>query len=62
MKSLVSLFAGKDEPAATPVVAAEKPATERNQRNEERRNGRQRRNRPADEERKPREERRACTA
>ncbi|MCP5854141.1 hypothetical protein NL323_29835, partial [Klebsiella pneumoniae] len=41
VKSLVSLFAGKEEPAAAPVVAAEKPATERTQRNEERRNGRQ---------------------
>lgn len=39
MKSLVSLFATKEEPAAPVVV--EKPATERPARNEERRNGRQ---------------------
>ncbi|MGH8381191.1 ribonuclease E [Pseudomonas sp.] len=59
VKSLVSLFAGKDEPAAAPVVA-EKPATERPQRNEERRTGRQQsrnRNGRRDEDRKPREER-----
>jgi ribonuclease E len=59
VKSLVSLFAGKDEPAAAPVVA-EKPAAERSPRNEERRNGRQQtrnRNGRRDEERKPREER-----
>ncbi|MFK7459803.1 ribonuclease E, partial [Pseudomonas sp. Env-10] len=39
VKSLVSLFATKEEPAAPVVV--EKPATERPARNEERRNGRQ---------------------
>ncbi|AZC68545.1 ribonuclease E [Pseudomonas chlororaphis] len=58
VKSLVSLFATKEEPAAPVVV--EKPATERPARNEERRNGRQQsrnRNGRRDEERKPREER-----
>ncbi|MBC2657055.1 ribonuclease E [Pseudomonas sp. MSSRFD41] len=58
VKSLVSLFASKEEPAA-PVVA-EKPAPERPARNEERRNGRQQsrnRNGRRDEDRKPREER-----
>ncbi|SDB54001.1 ribonuclease E [Pseudomonas sp. NFACC23-1] len=59
VKSLVSLFATKEEPAAPAVVA--KPATtERPARNEERRNGRQQtrnRNGRRDEERKPREER-----
>ncbi|WP_410021123.1 MULTISPECIES: ribonuclease E [unclassified Pseudomonas] len=58
VKSLVSLFATKEEPAAPAVV--EKPATERPARNEERRNGRQQsrnRNGRRDEERKPREER-----
>ncbi|WP_243667129.1 ribonuclease E [Pseudomonas brassicae] len=60
VKSLVSLFAGKDEPAAAAPVVTEKPATERPQRNEERRNGRQQsrnRNGRRDEDRKPREER-----
>ncbi|MGO2285050.1 ribonuclease E [Pseudomonas lundensis] len=59
VKSLVSLFASKEEPAPAPTVV-EKPATERPQRNEERRNGRQQsrnRNGRRDEERKPREER-----
>ncbi|VVP64625.1 Ribonuclease E [Pseudomonas fluorescens] len=58
VKSLVSLFATKEEPAAPVVV--EKPASERPARNEERRNGRQQsrnRNGRRDEERKPREER-----
>ena len=59
VKSLVSLFATKEEPAAPAVV--EKPtATERPARSEERRNGRQQsrnRNGRRDEERKPREER-----
>ncbi|MGY2182727.1 ribonuclease E [Pseudomonas agarici] len=58
VKSLVRLFATKEEPAAPVVV--EKPATERPARNEERRNGRQQsrnRNGRRDEERKPREER-----
>ncbi|MBP3997452.1 ribonuclease E [Pseudomonas koreensis] len=58
VKSLVSLFATKEEPVAPVVV--EKPATERPARNEERRNGRQQsrnRNGRRDEERKPREER-----
>ncbi|WP_339493612.1 ribonuclease E [Pseudomonas sp. RA_105y_Pfl2_P56] len=58
VKSLVSLFATKEEPAAPVVV--EKPATERPARNEERRNGRQQsrnRNGRRDEERKPRETR-----
>ncbi|RMR28639.1 Ribonuclease E, partial [Pseudomonas savastanoi pv. glycinea] len=59
VKSLVSLFATKEEPAAPVVV--EKPAAEqRPARNEERRNGRQQsrgRNNRRDEERKPREER-----
>ena len=60
VKSLVSLFAGKDEPVAAPVANTEKPAAERPQRNEERRNGRQQsrnRNGRRDEDRKPREER-----
>jgi ribonuclease E len=58
VKSLVSLFATKEEPVAPAVV--EKPAAERPARNEERRNGRQQsrtRNGRRDEERKPREER-----
>ncbi len=58
VKSLVSLFATKEEPVAPVVV--EKPAAERPARNEERRNGRQQsrnRNVRRDEERKPREER-----
>lgn len=58
VKSLVSLFATKEEPAAPVVV--EKLAAERPARNEERRNGRQQsrnRNGRRDEERKPREER-----
>ncbi|QLG96503.1 ribonuclease E [Pseudomonas yamanorum] len=58
VKSLVSLFATKEEPVAPTV--AEKPVTERPARNEERRNGRQQsrnRNGRRDEERKPREER-----
>ena len=58
VKSLVSLFATKEEPVAPVVV--EKPAAERPARNEERRNGRQQsrnRNGRRDEERKPREER-----
>lgn len=58
VKSLVSLFATKEEPVAPAVV--EKPVTERPARNEERRNGRQQsrnRNGRRDEERKPREER-----
>ncbi|WP_263141810.1 ribonuclease E [Pseudomonas sp. RIT-PI-AD] len=58
VKSLVGLFAGKEEEAQP--VAAEKPAaTERPARSEERRNGRQqnRRREGGREERKPREER-----
>lgn len=60
VKSLVSLFATKEEPAAPVVV--EKPVTERPARSneEQRRNGRQQsrnRNGRRDEERKPREER-----
>ncbi|GGJ90684.1 ribonuclease E [Pseudomonas matsuisoli] len=58
VKSLVSLFAGKD---AEPVKAEQsQPASERPARNGERRNGRQqnrRRDGRRDEERKPREER-----
>ncbi len=60
VKSLVGLFAGKEEPAQ-PVVAEKKPATgQRPQRNDERRNGRsQNRSRGGrrDDERKPREQR-----
>ncbi|WP_460058785.1 ribonuclease E [Pseudomonas sp. S2_A05] len=59
VKSLVSLFATKEEPAA-PVAVAKPAATERPARNEERRNGRQQsrnRNGRRDEERKPREDR-----
>jgi len=58
VKSLVSLFAGKEEEKPAPVV--EKKASERPQRNDERRNGRQQnrsRGGRRDEERKPREER-----
>ncbi|MBA1272754.1 ribonuclease E [Pseudomonas azotifigens] len=63
VKSLVSLFAGKEEPK--PVEVEKKPASPRQPRNDERRNGRQQNRRrdsrdgrgPRDEERKPREER-----
>ncbi|MBG6759069.1 ribonuclease E [Pseudomonas aeruginosa] len=63
VKSLVGLFAGKDQPAAKPAETS-KPAAERQTRQDERRNGRQQ-NRRRDgrdgnrraEERKPREER-----
>ncbi|WP_296309471.1 ribonuclease E [Pseudomonas sp.] len=60
VKSLVSLFASKEEPAPAPAAVVEKPAAERPARNDERRNGRQQsrsRNGRRDEERKPREER-----
>lgn len=64
VKSLVSLFASKEE--EKPAVAEKKAAGERQPRNEERRSGRQQnRNRDRDrggrrdEERKPREERQA---
>ncbi|KQK60265.1 ribonuclease E [Pseudomonas aeruginosa] len=63
VKSLVSLFAGKDQPAAKPAETS-KPAAERQTRQDERRNGRQQNRRRdgrdgnrRDEERKPREER-----
>lgn len=58
VKSLVGLFAGKDQPAAKPAETS-KPAAERQTRQDERRNGRQqnRRRDGRDEERKPREER-----
>ncbi|HFK8577040.1 ribonuclease E [Pseudomonas aeruginosa] len=63
VKSLVGLFAGKDQPAAKPVETS-KPAAERQTRQDERRNGRQQNRRRdgrdgnrRDEERKPREER-----
>ncbi|HCR1382792.1 TPA: ribonuclease E [Pseudomonas aeruginosa] len=61
VKSLVGLFAGKDQPAAKPAETS-KPAAERQTRQDERRNGRQqnrrreeRAERPAREERQPRE-------
>lgn len=63
VKSLVGLFAGKEQPAAKPAESA-KPAAERQSRQDERRNGRQQNRRRdgrdgnrRDEERKPREER-----
>ncbi|WP_137945894.1 ribonuclease E [Pseudomonas sp. 3PA37B6] len=63
VKSLVGLFAGKDQPAAKPAETG-KPAAERQTRQDERRNGRQQNRRRdgrdgnrRDEERKPREER-----
>ncbi|MBG6461808.1 ribonuclease E [Pseudomonas aeruginosa] len=63
VKSLVGLFAGKDQPAAKPADTS-KPAAERQTRQDERRNGRQQNRRRdgrdgnrRDEERKPREER-----
>lgn len=63
VKSLVSLFAGKEE--AKPVEIEKKPSSPRQPRNDERRNGRQQNRRrdgrdgraSRDEERKPREER-----
>lgn len=58
VKSLVSLFAGKEE--EKPVVVEKKTTSERPQRSDERRNGRQQnrsRGGRRDEERKPREER-----
>ncbi|HHJ1547516.1 TPA: ribonuclease E [Pseudomonas aeruginosa] len=63
VKSLVGLFAGKDQPAAKPAETS-KPAAERQTRQDERRNGRQQNRRRdgrdgnrRDEERMPREER-----
>ncbi|WP_055320539.1 ribonuclease E [Pseudomonas aeruginosa] len=63
VKSLVGLFAGKDQPAAKPAETS-KPAAERQTRQDECRNGRQQNRRRdgrdgnrRDEERKPREER-----
>lgn len=66
VKSLVGLFAGKDQPAAKPAETS-KPAAERQTRQDERRNGRQQNRRRdgrdgrdgnrRDDERKPREER-----
>ncbi|HGN2399568.1 TPA: ribonuclease E [Pseudomonas aeruginosa] len=63
VKSLVGLFAGKDQPAAKPAETS-KPAAERQTRQDERRDGRQQNRRRdgrdgnrRDEERKPREER-----
>ncbi|MGU0987017.1 ribonuclease E [Pseudomonas aeruginosa] len=63
VKSLVGLFAGKDQPAAKPAETS-KPAAERQTRQDERRNGRQQNRRRdgrdgnrRDEERKPHEER-----
>ncbi len=63
VKSLVGLFAGKDQPAAKPAETS-KPAAECQTRQDERRNGRQQNRRRdgrdgnrRDEERKPREER-----
>ncbi|WCY08424.1 ribonuclease E [Pseudomonas aeruginosa] len=63
VKSLVGLFASKDQPAAKPAETS-KPAAERQTRQDERRNGRQQNRRRdgrdgnrRDEERKPREER-----
>ncbi|MBG6525431.1 ribonuclease E [Pseudomonas aeruginosa] len=63
VKSLVGLFAGKDQPAAKPAETS-KPAAERQTRQDERRNGRQQNRRRdgrdgnrRDEERTPREER-----
>lgn len=63
VKSLVGLFAGKDQPAAKPAETS-KPAAERQTRQDERRNGRQQNRRRdgrdgnrRDEECKPREER-----
>ncbi|MDC3804754.1 ribonuclease E [Pseudomonas aeruginosa] len=63
VKSLVGLFAGKDQPATKPAETS-KPAAERQTRQDERRNGRQQNRRRdgrdgnrRDEERKPREER-----
>ncbi|WP_212648612.1 ribonuclease E [Pseudomonas aeruginosa] len=63
VKSLVGLFAGKDQPAAKPAETS-KPAADRQTRQDERRNGRQQNRRRdgrdgnrRDEERKPREER-----
>ncbi|MCO2879304.1 ribonuclease E [Pseudomonas aeruginosa] len=63
VKSLVGLFAGKDQPAAKPAETS-KPAAERQTRQDERRNGRQQNRRRdgrdgnrRDEERKPRAER-----
>ncbi|MBG4732040.1 ribonuclease E [Pseudomonas aeruginosa] len=63
VKSLVGLFAGKDQPAAKPADTS-KPAAERQTRQDARRNGRQQNRRRdgrdgnrRDEERKPREER-----
>ncbi|KXC64558.1 ribonuclease E [Pseudomonas aeruginosa] len=63
VKSLVGLFAGKDQPAAKPAETS-KPAAERQTRQDEHRNGRQQNRRRdgrdgnrRDEERKPREER-----
>ncbi|MFO7056457.1 ribonuclease E [Pseudomonas aeruginosa] len=63
VKSLVGLFADKDQPAAKPAETS-KPAAERQTRQDERRNGRQQNRRRdgrdgnrRDEERKPREER-----
>ncbi|HDP3654825.1 TPA: ribonuclease E [Pseudomonas aeruginosa] len=63
VKSLVGLFAGKDQPAAKPAETS-KPAAERQTRQDERRNGRQQNRRRdgrdgnrRDEDRKPREER-----
>jgi ribonuclease E len=58
VKSLVSLFAGKEE--EKPAAVVEKKASERPQRSDERRSGRQQnrsRGGRRDEERKPREER-----
>ncbi|MBH9299199.1 ribonuclease E [Pseudomonas aeruginosa] len=63
VKSLVGLFAGKDQPAAKPAEPS-KPAAERQTRQDARRTGRQQNRRRdgrdgnrRDEERKPREER-----
>lgn len=62
IKSLVGLFAGKQEPEVA-AVTEQKPATSRQPRNDERRSGRQqnrrRDGRNRDEDRKPREERQA---
>ena len=59
VKSLVGLFASKEEPVK-PAVPEKKPAGQRSPRSDERRNGRQQnrsRGNRRDEERKPREER-----
>ncbi len=68
VKSLVGLFAGKDQPAAKPAETS-KPAAERQTRQDERRNGRQQNRRRdgrdgnrRDEERQPREDRQARDA